>query len=230
MNRKFKAVGLGLLSALAISAFVASSAFSNIEAHTGGHFTTDGPLPVQLHGHSNETHKGHLNAFGQTVTCTETYSGTQAAATATQQTIIPTYTNCLSGANPVTVNMNGCDYLFTIRDTNASTLHNDVHFVCPQGAKAEVSRNDGSCNITFPPQTVTNGVTYTTTTVNGKHAITADITAQNLTYEKHGACVFLAPFGTGPHVGASLTGSATLAGTSSLGEPTNVTATGRNGH
>lgn len=230
-NLKLKAVGLGLLATLAMSAFAASSAFSNIEAHQGGHFTAEGPLPVTVHGHSNETHRVHLNMFGQSITCTVTWSGSQSEETETQLTIVATYTECFSGGNLATFKMNGCHSTFTIRDTNASTLHNDTHFVCPLGAKAEFSRNDGSCNVTFPPQTITNAVTYTTIIgANGKHAITADITEHGLTYEKHGACVFLAPFGTGPHVGASLTGSMTLEGTNALGSATNITATGRNGH
>lgn len=233
MNRTLKALGLGLFAALAMSAFAVLGASASELNHTGGHFTHDSALnnTANLHGLGGTGHPGHsvhLKAFGSTVTCTETYEGQATAKTVTSVTITATYSNCKSGETAASVNMNGCTYTFTIRQTNARSKHSPVHLKCAAGKKAEVTVS-GQCVITFGEQQITAAVVYTQITELGKHAITADITASGITYEKHGLCEFLSPFGTGPHSGAELVGSATLTGTNTAGEPINLTATGTNG-
>lgn len=222
MTHILKVLGLGLFAALAVSAFVAVSASASATAHTGGHFTQDSGGTATLHGDDEGAHQMSLHNFGATTGCNETYTGTVSAATATSITITPHYTECVSGGNTVTVNMNGCTYTFTVRDTEASVKHSPVHLKCPAGKKAEVIIHS-TCTMTFGEQQITEAIVYTTITVNNKHAITADITATGISYEKHGLCEFLSPFGTGPHTGASLTGSVKLTAKNALGNSVNLT-------
>lgn len=230
MTRTLKVLGLGLFAALAMSAFAVLGASANEANHTGGHFGQDSGGTATLHGHGGNAgnpHSVHLKAFGSTVTCTETYTGTQTTATATSVTITPHYTLCKSGEENASVNMNGCTYTFTVRQTNTATKHSPVHLKCTGTNKAVVTAP--GCTITFGEQLITSAVVYTRITVNGKHAVTADITATGIKYEKHGLCEFLSPFGTGPHTGAELVGSATLEGKNAAGNPINITATGTDG-
>lgn len=170
----------------------------------------------------------HLAMFGNPVGCIETFKGAITAPTVTSVTL--TLEGKVCGSEP-TIFMNGCNYTLTVRGTDASTKLNPVHLKCPVGKKVEIVQH-GSCTVTLGEQTFTEGATYTKITVNGKHALTVDMTL-NTIYEKHGSCEFMPPFGTGPHSGAggiSLTGSMTLIATGPDGNPANLTATGSNGH
>lgn len=230
MTRNLKALALGLVAALAMSALFTSGASSNILAQTGGHFTVDAntPLPVSLHGHGSQgsVHRIHLIWWGNSITCTETYTGSLGASTVTSLTIAVSTTECSENH---TARMNGCAYIFTIRDTDASTKHSPMHLSCPAGKKMEWELH-GLCVTTFGEQTIPNAVAYTTALVNNKHVLTLDFTTAGFTYEKHGLCEFWNPVGTGPHTGAELVGAMRIAATDALGQPAGITATGRNGH
>lgn len=239
MMRNLKALGLGVVAVLAMGALLASSALSSDANYTGGHFTNDASDGhVFLTGTEAGTHRTALHYLGQSITCTGiTYSGTVDQATETEVTIEANYPECWSGepthpgAPNATVHMNGCDYLFTVRQTNASTKHSPVHLKCPKDKKATVITPN--CTITFGEQEIKTAVVYKTIVENNKHAITAEITATEIKLEKHGLCEFLSPFGTGPHSGANggtLTGSVTLTGKDTLNNFVNITATGTNNH
>lgn len=228
MTRNLKTLGLGLMMALAMSAFLALGAAADPTKHTGGHFTQDSGGRATLHGSFGGGHQMHLTMFGSAVGCIETVKSEMTAPTQTEISLFIEGTVC--GSKP-TILMNGCTYTLTVRDTDASTKLSSVHLKCPIGKKVEMIQH-GSCTVTLGEQTFTEGATYTKITVNGKHALTVDMTL-NTIYEKHGSCEFMPPFGTGPHSGAggiSLTGSMTLIATGPDGNPANLTATGSNGH
>lgn len=206
MIRTLKAtLGLGLLAALAMSAIGVMGA----SAEKSGHFTSDSPSGKTKLDISEVTGTGHqvvLSAVGSTVECHHaTYTAHFTGSTTQEITVTPEYTNCTTGSGgSATVTMNGCHYQFTSR----SSGHATVHFKCPVGAKAQV--HTGAGTLTFGEQTPSNGVVYTTTTENGKHALTVDITATGITAECHGLCQFVSP--TTIH-NATMNGAVTVNGT-----------------
>jgi hypothetical protein len=221
MSLKLKAVGLGLLAMMVTGAF----AVMNATAETGGHFVSEKAHTVLKGSEAAPNHQIKFAVDGGTpIECTQvTYSGTTEATTVTAVTIKPHYTHCKTEGGTSTpeeeveVTMNGCDYVFTIGKKAAS--HNTVDVVC--GAQA-IEIHHPNCTITVPGQTVT-GMTYgTDTTPGGKHAITATATISNIVAQYHGGiCIFL-----GTTHSATMTGSATLSGTTATGEEVGITATG----
>jgi len=219
MLRTLKAaLGLGLLAALAMSAMSVMSA----SAITSGHFTSDvATTKLDISEVTGSTHqiKFHAPTLGATVECHHpTYSAHLTNTTAQFITVQPVYANCTNqDAQTVTVTMNGCDYTFTSRTAGHAT----THFKCPVGVKAEIHTPNGT--FTFGTQTPTGGgATYTTTTENNKHAITANITVTGIHYECHGLCAIFGTTGTN----AEMTGAATIKGTDSAsGAAVNITAT-----
>lgn len=229
MTADFKALKVGLLVAVAASALGATTASAN---PVGGHFTHDAPGGLAaIKGSEGSPHTTQLIAFTTSVTCGEAeYNATMTQATETALTISPNYGNCTTAVgSEATVAMNGCDFLFTVRKENASTLHNQAHFQCQAENRATITIH-GSCTLSFGSQTITNAAVYRTDVANKKHALTVEVTATNIVYTKHGACVFLSPFGTGPHTGAQLNGSVTVAAADNSGNPVNLRATGTNNH
>lgn len=225
MTRTLKVIGLGLVAPLAISAALAAPSASASETnHTGGHFALQSGVSAALHGHGGPGtfHQVKLHKFGQTVECTETYSGSITASKVSSISITPHYTDC---ANGVIFHVNDCTYTFQVRQTNASTKHSPMSIVCPITNRIVIT--GPNCTTTIGSQTITAAVVYTRVNVGGIHQITADITATGIKYEKHGLCEFLSPFGTGPHSGAEMTGNMLLKGTN--GAPVGITATGTNG-
>lgn len=238
MNRKLKVCGGAIIAALAMSALATSIAPANPDIHSGGHFTHTGPnghAEIKGTETNGEPHTTRFFIVGQTIKCTNvTYQGTAAAATVTELTLTPAFPQCWvepeahTNAPNATVFLNGCDYVFYVRNTDASLKHSPLWFKCPVGKKIEIVLH-GSCTITIATQTITEAVTYTTiTSAAGVHEVTPNFTAL-FTYEKHGLCEFLSPFGTGPHAGALLAGSATLRAFDKVGSQVHLTATGLNG-
>ena len=121
----------------------------------------------------------------------------------------------------VTVTPNDCDYTFFSHGTNT---HGTISVMCPEGKAIEV--HHPNCTITVGAQSPTSehmkeGATYTTTVVNGKHALTVDVTLKAITAQYHGGiCIFL-----GTNHTAEMTGAVTLSGTDTLGNPVNITHT-----
>lgn len=219
MSLKFKAVGLGLLTAMATSAFVV-----NAFATGGGHFVSESADTSIVGFESGATHRLHLTAVGSEglIGCTTaTYSGTASAATVSQLDIVPSYSGCTttSTATAVQVTPNGCSYRFT---TAVGGTFGTAHLICPPGKSLEI--HHPNCTITVPGAPLNQniaGVHYTRVTENGKHAITLDI-AVSFTTEYHGGiCIFL-----GTHHEGKLNGSVTVVGKDGpTGNPTGITAT-----
>lgn len=224
MSLKLKALGLGLLAMLVTSAF----AVMNATAETGGHFVAEQAHTILSGSETRNVHQVKLAIEGGTpLECTKvTYSGTTSSTTVESVTITPHYTECITegGGTPhnITVTMNGCNYTFTIGKN--SLADNTVHVICPVGKVIEV--HHPNCTITIPAQTPAGGIAYKTdTTAGGKHSITPEITVSNITAHYHGGiCIFLGTTHTG-----TMTGSATLSGTTTEGVPVGITATGSQG-
>jgi hypothetical protein len=195
MSLKLKALGLGLVAAMAMGAF----AVVNASAFTGGHFTsqaTEHHLIVK----GEETFPGNHNltfqrtvdgaASGEPIKCTRavyhgTLSGTDATTTQSVS-VTPKYEECSTGGvapHNVTVHhLSSCGtniYQFT--SGNPGT----IHVRCP------VTVTHPNCTIRMPEQTVS-GATYNTTVESNKHALTVNIEVPAITgHFESGFCVFL---------------------------------------
>lgn len=221
MSLKLKVLGLGLLAVMATSAF----SVMNASAVVSGHFTSDTSHTLLVGEETKPAHQVKLQIGNNTkIECTVAkFTGTT-GLTATEVTITPTYSECTTEGGPtphnVLVTMNGCDYVFK----SNSTTHGTVEVVCPPEKAIEI--HHPNCTVTVPAQipsatTLTGGVTYTTTTENGKHALTANVTVANIHAQYHGGiCIFL-----GTPQTSTMTGSATLRGTNTAGEPVGITTT-----
>jgi hypothetical protein len=187
MSIKLKALGLGLLAAMAMSAV----AVVNAGATTGGHFTSE-MNHTTIQGIESGNHQLHFvkegGSEGERIGCiNDSYSGTVTAATVTEIQITPSWSTCKTtgSATHFEIHENGCSFKFTVR-TNPGTEHNTVHLECPPGNAVVITHPN--CTITVPAQTVT-GVTYPS---DGAGGITLNSTVKNITTEYHGGiCVFL---------------------------------------
>ena len=223
MSIKLKALGLGLLAVLAMSAL----AVTNASAIRSGHFSQDSGGTATITGTQTSTHKVKFHTdHGTPIECTSAhYHGKATTATTQEILVTPTYSDCHTegSATNIPVHTNECHFKFT-SNSNAST-HSPTEdattgLVCPPGVSGVIVTHP-NCTMRMPPQTV-KGVTYTTITVNNKHAITLNVTVNTAitAHYEGGICIFL---GT-THQG-SMTGSAIVEGFDSKGNPINLTAT-----
>jgi hypothetical protein len=222
MSLKLKALGLGLVAALAMSAVLVMSA----SATDGGHFTSDSvDGHTAISGADEATDQTEFTGGIADVKCsTATYAATTTTATATSLTVTPTYAGCTGGGGEVKVTMNGCTYTFTVRPL-PETNHNTVHLVCPVNVRPEIHVIATGCTITvLPNQTPTAGVVYKTITKNGKHAITVGVTTSGITAQYHGG-FFRCGKAEGAHGLTEIHGSAEVEGKNTAGEFVNITAT-----
>ena len=225
MNTKLRALGLGLLAVTAMTAF----GVMNATAETGGHFTHDAPTnhaTIVGTETAGTEHVLHFNKEGgepgERIGCDkDEYHGVATAKTVESLTITPKWSECYTTGSPNTkfdIHENGCDFTFTIGREGQVAKHHTVHLTCPAGKAVEITHPN--CTITVPPQTVT-GVTYTTDLIGGKHAITLDVTAEDITSHYHaGICIFL-----GTTHQSEMKGSVTVEGFDTLGNRVNITAT-----
>jgi hypothetical protein len=207
MIRSLKAAfGLSLLVALLVSAVNVMSASAITSGHFYSHSTSSaGRTIVDITEVTGTEHVTKLSAIGTSVEChTVDYSKPHFTTTTQEITVTATYTNCTQGGNAATVTMNGCHYIFTSRTPPG---HTTSHFRCPVGARAEVHTSAGT--LSFGEQTPKGGITYAAISEGGIAALTANITAEGISYTCHGACQIFGTSGTT----ATLTGSATIRGT-----------------
>ncbi|HEX9967864.1 MAG TPA: hypothetical protein VGB06_07950 [Solirubrobacterales bacterium] len=203
MKLKLKALGLGVLAAVAAGSIAAV----NASATANGHFTS-GTAHVLIKGTENTTHKVKLSVDGGTTfECDEaSYTGTTNSTTVTELTITPTYHKChTTGGVIFPKTMNGCDYVFYSQGTR---VHGTVKIICPSGKAIEI--HHPNCTITVgTSHALAGGVSYTNLT----QQLTANFTVSEIPAEYHaGACIFL-----GTSHKATMTGSLTIAGTDTNG-------------
>lgn len=225
LTKQLKILTLALAAAMAVGGI----AVLNASATVKGHFESDveHTLLVGSEGHNTSTGEAHTTEFhideGEGIVCsTASYSGTTITKTTTEVTITPKYENCkTTDGTAVTVTTHKCDYTFFSHGTNA---HGTVSVMCSSGEAIEI--HHPNCTITVPGQApnglhMTQGANYKTMLLNGKHALTVNVTLKAITAEYHGGiCIFL-----GTNHTAEMTGAVTLAGTNTAGEAVNITHT-----
>lgn len=226
---KIKLGALALIAAAVASASAAASAL----ALTNGHFTSEAgehhvivkgteaagsPHHLLYYAVLNEA--GHPKEGSLFEECTHAaYHGTLSGTSATTSTAIqirPTYGKCLTspgeGEHKVAFHAPAACGTNVFELTSGGT--GTVHIKCT----ITITRED--CEIKVPPQTAS-GVTYTTTTENGKHALIANLKLTTLSAWYHaGVCVF---FGTAHYM--EIAGSITLWGEDTAGNRVGITHT-----
>lgn len=200
MNRKFKALGLALFAALALSAVVASAAAAEGE-YTAAEYPTTGTATSGL---GNDV----FTTEGGTVECVSHFEGTLTAASS-ELTVKATYSSCKAfGFASATVNMGSCDYLFTtpvLIGTHEGPPVNHTwtipapHVKCTNAANL-VTIIAGNCEVKIGEHTPTGGHILATATTKTPAEpndvdIKAAVTGIHYNVVKDG---FLCPFaGTG---------------------------------
>jgi len=224
---KSMAACLVVVVALVVNAASGTSA----PGKTGGHFVSEAPFGhTILQASESGEHGTELVAFSGQVRfhCNEAaYDATLTASTVISVTFVPTYNGCEftigESTESATVSTNGCAYTVTIGEE--ATEDNTVHLSCPVSKRLELK--SAGCELSLSPQTPSGGISYKTIIKNEKHAITSDVTLEEIQIQNHskGACKGLPTNGTG-----SLTGSVSAAGYTQVMEPVNITATGLTEH
>jgi hypothetical protein len=219
MKVKLKALGFGLIVAMAMSAM----AVVNATAETGGHFVSAAAGTTTIVGSELGSHVLHFisegSAEGARMGCDEdSYTGTASGGTATEITITPNWNKCYTTGTPEAkfdIDERGCHLLFKVG--KAPTGHNTVDVSCPTGV-AGILITHPNCGIVVPPQTV-NGVSYTNQGL--PHEVTLTSTVRGITAHYHsGFCIFL-----GTAHKWEINGSVTVKGFSGFSQ-VSVTATG----
>ena len=194
MSLKFKALGLGLLAALAVSAV----GVMNASANGNGHFVTTGNSHTFITGFAapGTPHNLHLvnhGLEGEVGCATQSYpSHTISSETFTSITVTPSYAGCTTTSNgqAVPVDVNGCTYTFTVALGTTNNTEQTAHLICPAGKKIEITHPN--CTVSVHPQTINTGLTYTTEGSGNTHGITMHVNIQ-FTQTRHGLCQFIAP-------------------------------------
>jgi hypothetical protein len=207
MIRNLKVLGVAFAAVLALSAVAATAASAEGKVTcTSYPCTLTGTSPLE-----NDV----FNTEGGKVECKAAFHSLISEASSSL-TVTPTYTECRAfGFVNATVNMNGCDYLFTTPTkigshewtsgspsptTNPSEV---THVLCPVGKAIEIS--SGTCKLAIHPQTLAGHLIITNTTNTPEKLNDIDIQA---TYENIKYTVvtdgFGCPFsGTGEKSGAT---------------------------
>jgi hypothetical protein len=198
MIRNLKVFGLALTTAFAICAVAAS-----IAPAQQGAFTSDGPSTMTAFDTEGES-PTTLTAFGVKISCPgSTYTGHKYNVTphvlipnnVTTATVTPHFKqgnhNCRAtpGNFPITIHMNGCDFVIHLGVTTSGGDTYGVSFdiVCPEGQEITLTifttttthtENKPFCVLHLPSQTglqgahltdTTNGYVDATGTVEGLH-------------------------------------------------------------
>jgi hypothetical protein len=243
MKAKLKSLGAALVAVLAMSALLASA------AHAQTTFTLTGDAgTTKLDGVNSGAHVFTQSA-GRSYTCTSVTSTGAVILPTSTVTVSPVFTGCTSSIGvgtplPVTITMNGCDFLFHLTGTDADGdpdgYVGDTDVLCPESKKIDIhvykegtqpsEHSDPTkilCTYTIGPQTVNSGI-------GGSSAITYDITTGaksseddiDITTNATGI-VMTKDTGTITNCGsanqtATYTGTSTVTGTSSLGVKTGI--------
>jgi hypothetical protein len=213
MSSKLKALGLGLMAAMAITAIAVDAS-----AEVSGHFVVDG-THANVVVSEGGAHRVKFSVDGGTpIECLEnSYSGVIGAQTVAGFTVTPTFKTCRtegSATHNITITTNGCRYTFKATEKTHATF-----WLLCDGNFLEI--HHPNCTIKIPHSPNLQWVSYSTVVENGKHALTVNFTIENIAVQyEGGACTFL---GTN-HKGA-MKGSLTLRATDTAGNPVNLTVT-----
>jgi hypothetical protein len=221
MSLKLRALSLGVLAAMTLSAIMAANASANGNGHFVSETTHTEVKGFELRDHSlHFANHGSEGEFGCEI---EQYTGTAGSATktVTAVTINPAYEECYatSSGESMPIDINGCTYEFTVEAATNDNTEQTAHLRCPTGQSIKITHLN--CTTTIHPQTINTGLTYThiTNDTTGKNEVTMRVTPQ-FTTTRHGLCQFIAPTnGTG-----TLSGSVTVQGFSGPNQ-VSITAT-----
>ena len=222
MSLKLKALGLGLIAALAMSAVTVM----NATAGTGGHFyASSGGVQFNhpiIKTTEEGAHKLHLisHGLGGEIGCTESnYETTLTTGKTGTVEVFPSFAGCTTtGSSAVTVTMNGCSYVFKVAAGTTNETEQTADLKCPGTNKVEV--HHPNCTIKIAPQTNVGNLTFTTDVTEGRHILTFHVNAQFATQFEGGICIF-----TGTNHTGTLEGSATVEAFNTAGEKIDLTAT-----
>ena len=234
MIRNLKALVLAMAALFVLSAAIASAASAQ-----QGTLTSDGPVTLT----GEETGPSGSNAttmFGLSIQCPgTTYTGHKYNETphqfipsgATTITLTPHYKNCVAGNFPVTIDMNGCDYVVHLGITTggiADTYGVSFDIVCPVGQEitktiftnaADHAANKPFCILHIKSQAGLVGA-HATDTTNGHIDISGVVEGVHIVRTKSASHLILCPEGT--TATAKMDIDITLKGHNSLGSPTAV--------
>ena len=215
MSSKLKALGLGLLAIVAISAF----GVVNAGANSDGDFDL-GTGATTVKGEESGTHNLIFTpeGTGSAIDCkTATYSGGVSAGTVGSITITPAWSNCSTAgsASEFGVDLNGCKLTFTV---GQHAEGDNTVSVCSSGGPIEITHPN--CLITVEKQTVS-GAAADPDTREGAASITLTSTATVATKYHGGICVLL-----GTNHSAVMEGSATVWAEDENGNAVDLVATG----
>jgi hypothetical protein len=216
MTRNFKAFGLAMVAALALSAVVASGA----QAATAS--VRAGSYPATLTGNQKTVNVLSVGGGVRKVSCkTAIFHGTITAA-ADPVTLTPTYSECNSEpGGPATVTMNGCDYDLYPNSVTATTGTGTADLTCPAGKEVEVhiyenaekhAKGESLCTYDIPPQTNLSAGEYhnETNAATGKKDITATLNVTNIATKSTVNAKILCGIAPGATGTSTLSGSVTL--------------------
>jgi len=219
MSIKLKALGLGLLATMAMSAF----AVMNASASSTGHFVSHAKEHHLIVTGTDAFGTAHQLVFkegtGTGISCTHsTYHGTLeglAATTTTALRVRPSYSKCATESGTwgeVTVHVPTACGTNVFEFTSGGT--GTVHLNCT------ITITHPNCEITVPNQTLS-GVTYKNVTEGGTAGVTLNVNVGNINGQFHGGiCIFL-----GTNHTFTMTGSATVTGEDTNKNPVGITST-----
>jgi hypothetical protein len=201
MIRNYKALGVAFAAVLALSAFMAQGAAANSGLTTEPEVKEVFVTGDQDGGKTIFTSPAH----GGNVSCTEvTYkgSGVPVGGKVSHMTITPSYptltsggaNNCNAFGFPTHVINHDCVFTFTtpIGTATAPTWGtNEIHLVCSTGKGITITPTFAGasvCTQTIAAQTPTSGhVVGKNTTINGKMAVTLEITSTGIHFVGNGS-------------------------------------------
>lgn len=216
MAHRLKTLFIAVMAVAAVSAVSASAAYAVPEFHSDSPNTT---LTIKQDGPGTALDKTGHQVFDAgengAITCrTITADADTTASTTTQITVTNiVYANCTFLGSPATVNMNGCDYLFTSSGGGVRNAMEtgQVHVQCPVGSS--IVFGIATCSVTVPGQTPhgpTNSITFHNIglTSNNTTETTVEPLVEGITGNAAGAgCVK-----TGAISGTYTTGNALVTG------------------
>ena len=170
--KHLKILGIAAIAAMALTAVIGASSASAFTL-----FTSPEATPITVTGTQTETAKFTTSAG--TISCTSgNFNGSGVASSATQETSI-SYGGCtFLGVFGVTVNPNGCTYVFKAAGTA------DVK--CPEGKSITFSAV--GCTVTVGAQTGLTSITYANAGAGATREVTVSPNVNNIKYHTGTGC------------------------------------------
>lgn len=179
MNRNPKILGLILVTAVAISATVVSTAFASFPLfHSEAEDTVLTGSQGQVVANILTTDLGELK-------CKEVkFVGTQEVFTTSTLTLKPKYEKCKLGEENAVVTENECSFLFHLGEST-EPIEAQMDIECIDGNQIVIHTEE--CTTTIPPQAGLKKVTFTNEGEEATRSVVADLNVGQIHYVEHGA-------------------------------------------